>query len=431
MKDLLKWKESKRRKPLILKGARQVGKTWILKEFGKSFPDGCLYINFDKEDGLRSIFERTKDTNIIIEELALISGRRITKDTLIIFDEIQACNAALNSLKYFYEDNPEYYIACAGSLLGIDLAEGFPVGKVNYIEMYPMTYEEFLLACDDRRLLSAMDEFSINRPVPDVMYISYIERMKQYFTVGGMPEAVKSWSVNRDPEEVDEILEEIIFAYERDMGKYPDKNDIPKVHYIWDSVASQLARDNKKFRYKAAKEGARAREYENALNWLVNADILHKVNAITKPGLPLSAYDDISAFKIFMNDVGILRRKSGLSGAAFSEQSALFEEFKGAFTENYVLQSLITQLKVSPRYWKDSKHEVDFVVQHNDKVIPIEVKAGNSVKTVSMKRYAAQNDCPLMLRVSLRNITLDGNVLNIPLFLTDRACDLMASVQAV
>lgn len=431
MKDLLKWKESKRRKPLILKGARQVGKTWILKEFGKSFTDGCLYINFDKEEGLRSIFERTKDTNIIIDELALVSGRRITENTLIIFDEIQACSAAFNSLKYFCEDNPGYYIACAGSLLGIDPAEGFPVGKVNYIEMYPMTYEEFLLACDDRRLLSAMDEFSINRPVPDVMYISYIERMKQYFTVGGMPEAVKSWSENRDPEEVDEILEEIIFAYERDMGKRPDKNDIPKVHYIWDSVASQLARDNKKFLYKAAREGARAREYENALNWLVNADILHKVNAITKPGLPISANDDLSAFKIFMNDVGILRRKSGLSGAAFSEQSALFEEFKGAFTENYVLQSLITQLKVKPRYWKDTKHEVDFVVQHNDKVIPVEVKSGRSVKTVSMKRYAAQYDCPLMLRISLKNITQDGNVLNIPLFLTDRACALMASVQAV
>ena len=426
MNDLLKWKGSKRRKPLILKGARQVGKTWILKEFGKSFPDGSLYFNFDKEEGLRSIFEKTKDTNIIIDELALVSGRKITEDTLIIFDEIQACSAALNSLKYFCEDNPEYYIACAGSLLGIDLAEGFPVGKVNCIEMHPMTYEEFLLACDDRRLLSALDEFGINRPVPDVMYISYIERMKQYFTVGGMPEAVKSWSENRDPEEVDEILEEIIFAYERDMGKHPDKNDIPKVHYIWDSVASQLARENKKFLYNAAREGARAREYENALNWLVNADILHKVNAITKPGLPVSAYDDLSAFKIFMNDVGILRKKSGLSGAAFSEQSALFEEFRGAFTENYVLQSLITQLKVKPRYWKDTKHEVDFIVQHNDVVVPVEVKAGSSVKTVSMKRYAAQYDCPLMLRISLKNITQDGNVLNIPLFLTDRACTLMS-----
>ena len=416
-RQLMRWKESHRRKPLILRGARQVGKTWILKDFGNRFPDGAVYINFEKEPAYKEFFSQTKDIGQILSQLALATGKKITAQTLLILDEIGECPDALNCLKYFCEDRPELFVAAAGSLLGLDLAKGFPVGKVNYLEMYPMTFSEFLSALGEDSLREYMESICQIEAIPALFFSRFTQRLREYFFVGGMPEAVASWCEYQDAAEIDEILQEILFAYERDMGKHPEKSDVPKVHYLWDSIPSQLARENKKFLYSAAKNGARAREYENALNWLVNADMVKKVYAVTKPGLPVSAYEDLAAFKIYMGDIGLLRKKSVVGYEAFLKQSDIFTEFKGAFTENYVLQSLIPSSEAPIHYWKDSRYEVDFILQKDNDIIPVETKSGKSVKTPGMKHYGQYYQPRLMLRASMRNLSFDGEILNIPLFL--------------
>lgn len=427
MDDLVKWKNSKRRKPLILRGARQVGKTWALQEFGKSFQNGYAYFNFDKNPEYNQFFETTKDVKRIIKNLAMASGQRINPETLLIFDEIQSCPEALNTLKYFCEDLPEYYIASAGSLLGIKLSQGFPVGKVDFLNLGPMTFTEFLIANGDgcfAEYISEIDEIS---NIPDAFFNPLIEKLKMYFVVGGMPEPVLIWTQDRDAAAANKAQENILMSYENDFGKHADKNDFPKLQYIWDSLPSQLSRENKKFLYSAVKPGARAREYENALNWLYNADLIHKVFRITKPGLPMSAYDDLSSFKIYMSDTGLLRCHSKLDISAFKEKNKLFTEFKGALTENYVLESIARQFNDVPRYWKDNNYEVDFIVQRENKVIPIEVKAGTNVGASSIKRYYAkyESETPIIVRLSLKNLSLDGNILNIPLFLVDRLNELI------
>ena len=418
--DLRRWKESKRRKPLILKGARQVGKTWILEKFGEEFEDGFLRINFDKQVEYRQFFESTKDVHRILKNIAMASGRKITDKTLIIFDEIQACPDALNSLKYFCEDAPEYYIACAGSLLGLRLAKGFPVGKVDFLEMGPMTFTEFLLAGGDDNFVEYLSTVDAIENIPDAFLNPLCEKLKMYFVVGGMPEAVLVWTEDGDVKAADKVLSDILTSYEGDFGKYADKTDVPKIQMIWDSVPSQLARENKKFLYSAVKEGARAREYENALNWLRDADLLRKTFRVSKPGIPISAYDDLSAFKIYMLDVGLLRKHAHLSTSAFVEGNRLFTEFKGALTENYVLQSLAGRYEVSPRYWSETPYEVDFVIQRENDIIPVEAKAGANVKSTSLKAYCRKyEDAKLLVRFSLKNLSLDGKILNVPLFMID------------
>ena len=421
MKSLSEWRASKRRKPLVLRGARQVGKTWVLEEFGKNFPGGCVRFNFDKNPEYAQFFQSTKDVKRILQNLAMASGQRITPDTLIIFDEIQACGAALNSLKYFKEDAPEYYVASAGSLLGLQLSSGFPVGQVDFLEMGPMTFTEFLYADGADNFadyLASVNEFT---PVPDAFFTPLTEKLKHYFITGGMPESVLVWTEDKDPREVDSVLTDIIYSYESDFGKHAAPEDVPKIRYIWQSLPSQLAKENKKFLYNVVKPGARAREYENALNWLKDADIVSKVNRITKPGLPVSAYDDLSAFKIYAVDVGLLRRLSHLPTTAFVEQNRLFTEFKGALTENFVHQSLKRHFEVAPRYWSEAPYEVDFLVQRGDDIIPIEAKAGESIKSTSLKRYAKnyEEETPLMIRLSMRNLSFDGKLLNVPLFMVD------------
>jgi len=421
MKSLSEWRASKRRKPLVLRGARQVGKTWVLEEFGKNFPGGCVRFNFDKNPEYAQFFQSTKDVKRILQNLAMASGQRITPDTLIIFDEIQACGAALNSLKYFKEDAPEYYVASAGSLLGLQLSSGFPVGQVDFLEMGPMTFTEFLYADGADNFadyLASVNEFT---PVPDAFFTPLTEKLKHYFITGGMPESVLVWTEDKDPREVDSVLTDIIYSYESDFGKHAAPEDVPKIRYIWQSLPSQLAKENKKFLYSVVKPGARAREYENALNWLKDADIVSKVNRITKPGLPVSAYDDLSAFKIYAVDVGLLRRLSHLPTTAFVEQNRLFTEFKGALTENFVHQSLKRHFEVAPRYWSEAPYEVDFLVQRGDDIIPIEAKAGESIKSTSLKRYAKnyEEETPLMIRLSMRNLSFDGKLLNVPLFMVD------------
>ncbi len=421
MTDLLKWKESKRRKPLVLLGARQVGKTWILEEFGKTFPDGFVKINFDKQPELHQFFRTTKDVRRIISNLSLAVGRPITERTLIIFDEIQECEDALNSLKYFCEDAPEYYVASAGSLLGLMLSKGFPVGKVDFLRMTPMSFEEFLEANGDGNLVQYMKSIDSIENIPDMFSGPLKEKLKMYYVIGGMPEAVKVWTEDGDIREVDRVQNDILEAYEHDFAKHADPFDVPKIRLIWNSLPSQLARENKKFLYSVVKKSARAREYENALNWLVNADLVKKVPRITKPGIPLSAYEDLEAFKIYMGDVGLLRRHSRLSSSTFSEENRLFEEFKGALTENYVMESLLNIPDISIYYWSETPYEVDFVIQLENDVFPVEAKSGINIKAASIKNYAKEfaDQTKLCVRLSLRNLSYDGNLLNVPLYLAD------------
>jgi len=432
MKKLLAWKESPYRKPLILKGVRQVGKTWLLKEFGKRYYENVAYFNFDENEEYRQFFETTKDVERILQNLTLASGQNILPEkTLIIFDEVQDCPKVINSLKYFCENAPEYHIVSAGSLLGIALAKpsAFPVGKVNFLQIHPMSFEEFLLANGDGNLLSVLENWDRLEPLPDAFFNPLCEKLKMYYITGGMPEAVLMWTEARDVSAMQEALSNLIDAYERDFAKHPDTSTYPKISLVWKSIPSQLSRENKKFIYKVVKEGARAREYEDALQWLVDAGLVQKIYRSTAPGLPVSAYDDVSAFKLYMTDVGVLRRLAGLSPTAFGEGERLFVEFKGALTENYILQSLLTQLEVTPRYWSQSNppYEVDFLVQRENEMIPIEVKSSANLTSKSLKKFGELYSDKIKLRVrfSLDNLKLDGDLLNIPLFMAGQAHRLM------
>lgn len=423
---LLVWKKSPYRKPLILKGVRQVGKTWILKEFGRLYYDSVAYFNFDENPEFKQFFQLTKDVNRILQNLMLVSGQKIEPDnTLIIFDEVQDCPEVINSLKYFCENAPHYHVACASSLLGVAPAKpsSFPVGKVNFMQIDPMSFTEFLLANGDENLVHYLESIESIEPIPEAFFNPLSEKLKMYYVTGGMPESVLMWTEARDVNAMQEALSAIIEAYERDFGKHPNASEFPKISMIWKSISSQLARENKKFLYKAVKEGARAREYEDALQWLVDAKLVHKVYRCTAPGLPLSAYDDLSAFKIYLVDVGLLRSLSQLAPSAFGEGNRLFTEFKGALTENYVLQTLVTQFEVEPRYWSQTNppYEVDFLIQRENDIFPVEVKAETNTKSRSLKKYKElfADQVKLRIRFSLDNLKLDGDVLNIPLFMAD------------
>ncbi len=426
LKKLVEWKDSKYRKPLILKGVRQVGKTWVLKEFGRRYYDNVAYFNFDENEEYKQFFETTKDVNRILQNLTFMSGQNIVPEkTLIIFDEVQDCPKVINSLKYFCENAPQYHIVCAGSLLGIALAKpsSFPVGKVNFMQIDPMTFTEFLLANGDENLAKYLEAVDTIEPIPDAFFNPLYEKLKMYYVTGGMPESVKRWTEGRDVSAMQEALSEIIGSYERDFAKHPDVSEFPKISMIWRSVPSQLARENKKFIYKVVKPGARAREYEDALQWLVDARLVHKIYRSTAPGLPIAAYDDLSAFKIYMVDVGLLRRLSMLSPTAFGEGNRLFTEFKGSLTENYVLQTLLTQFEVTPRYWSQTNppYEVDFLIQRDNDIFPVEVKSEANTASKSLKKFKElfSDQVKLRIRFSLDNLKLDGDVLNIPLFMAD------------
>ena len=427
LKELLNWKNSLYRKPLILEGVRQVGKTWLLKEFGRRYYENTAYFNFDENEEYRQFFETTKDVSRILQNLMMASSQKILPEkTLLIFDEIQDCPQVINSLKYFCENAPEYHIASAGSLLGIALAKpsSFPVGKVNFMQIDPMTFSEFLLANGDENLASYLSGIDKLDPLPDAFFNPLYEKLKMYYITGGMPEAVRMWTEARDVDAMQKALSDIIGAYERDFAKHPDSSEFPKISMIWKSVPSQLARENKKFIYRAVKEGARAREYEDALQWLADARLIHKIYRSSAPGLPVSAYDDLSAFKIYMADVGLLRRLAMLSPTAFGEGNRLFTEFKGALTENYVLQTLITQFEGVPRYWSQTNppYEVDFLIQRDNDIFPIEVKSETNTASKSLRKFKELfgDKVKLRIRFSLDNLKLDGDVLNIPLFMADQ-----------
>ena len=428
LNDLLKWKESKYRKPLILKGVRQVGKTWVLKEFGKRYYENTAYFNFDENEEYRQFFETTKDTQRILQNLMLASGQKIKPlETLIIFDEVQDCPNVINSMKYFYENANEYHVACAGSLLGIALAKpsSFPVGMVDFMQINPMTLTEFLTANGDDNLVKYLDSVNAIENIPGAFFNPLYEKLKMYYITGGMPESVKMWTQERDVEQMQTVLSNIIGAYERDFAKHPDPKDFPKISMVWKSVPSQLARENKKFIYKVVKEGARAREYEDALQWLADTELVRKVYRSTAPGLPIAAYDDLSAFKLYLVDVGLLRRLSLLAPSAFGEGNRLFTEFKGALSENYVLQALINQFEAAPRYWSvdNPRYEVDFLIQRENDIIPVEVKSEDNVESKSLKKFKEKFGDKIKLRVrfSLNNLKMDDDLLNIPLFMADYA----------
>lgn len=425
---LYAWKNRKSKKPLIIKGARQVGKTSLIKSFGQKAYEDIAYFNFDEQTDLKQFFEVTKDPQRLLQNLSLVHGHAIQPNsTLIVFDEIQECKAALNALKYFNEKAPEYDIICAGSLLGITLGNqaSFPVGKVEFLEAFPLTFMEFLQKAD-ANLYEFVNTVTPTNPIPDLFFNSLKEKFKMYFISGGMPEAAKILLEEFDIERTQQVLNDILQAYELDFSKHTELKDIPKIGYTWDSIPSQLSRENKKFLYQVVKTGARAREYEDALLWLIQAGFVYKVSKNNKPNLPLSAYDDLSAFKIYMLDVGLLRRKSELDPMAFKEGNRLFTEFKGAFSENYILQALLPQLDVMPRYWtSNGKAEVDFLIQYKNEIIPIEVKSDENIRSKSLAYYSQSYEPKIKVRFSLRNLEFNNGLLNIPLFLADKTVEFL------
>jgi len=422
LKKLTAWKQTQDRKPLILQGARQVGKTWLLTHFGAAEFDNVAYFNFEAQPDLKQFFENTKDVPRIVQNLSLVHGQPILpQKTLIIFDEIQECNDALNALKYFCENAPEYAVASAGSLLGVAMSRGnsFPVGKVDFLQLNPVSFSEFLSAAD-AKLFDYLESIDRIEPLPDIFFHPLVEKLKMYFICGGMPEAVVALLEKQDLDRTQQVLQNIINAYALDFSKHAENKEIPKLNYLWSSIPSQLARDNKKFLYQTVKQGARSREYEDALLWLSHAGLVHRIFRISKPGLPLSAYDDLSAFKLYLIDVGLLRRLSFLDPIAIREGNRLFMEFKGALSENFILQHLIANFEGIPRYWTSaSQAEVDFLIQVKNDIIPVEVKSDESIRSKSLAVYNDSYHPPVRIRYSLKNLKKDGGLLNIPLFMVD------------
>ncbi len=421
MDELLKWKLRKNRKPLILRGARQVGKTYILNEFGKENYETIAYFNFDNDENLYNIFEYTKDPKRIIENLLLYCGKKISEEkTLIFFDEIQECPNALNSLKYFCENASSYHIVCAGSLLGIKLSKsGFPVGKVDFLDMTPMTFTEFLKADNCGNLLEYLSSINKIEAIPDLFFVPLEEKLKAYFIIGGMPEVVDSWVLNKDIEEVNRLQDSIIRSYENDFSKHTTNSESNKISLVWNSIPSQLAKNNKKFLYQVIKEGARAREYEDAINWLKDADIVLKINNVTKPELPLSAYHDLTSFKIYLNDVGLLRSKTNIDSKIAIAKDDIYGEYKGSLTENYILNMLKNIYGNCISYYTFDNFEIDYVLQTKNEIIPIEVKSGKNINNISLTKYNEKYNPKLRIRLSMKNLSLDGNLLNVPLFMIE------------
>ena len=417
---LIAWKNKENRKPLLINGIRQVGKTWSIKNFAENYFDDFLYVNFDLEPDYSDIFKRSKDPKKILFELSILFERKFDPAaTLIFFDEIQGSNEALNALKYFCEAPDDYYIIGAGSYLGIVLSQGasFPVGKVEMIELKPMTYKEFLIASGQNMLVDFIESIDRIEPISEPIFNKLNDYLREYYLVGGMPEAVKTWAGTRDFKQLENIQENIINAYFRDFSKYPPSNMIPKIIAIWDSIVSQLSRENRKFKYSEINKSARAREYENALEWLIAGNYLSKVTMVEKFQLPLKGYENTTHFKVYMPDIGLLRKMSEypISSLLEIKQNENIQ-FKGAMAENYVLQEMNATYTGGVYYWAKNNYEMDFVIQRNDQVLPIEIRAGQNVKSKSMTKLLERIDKGV--RISMRNLTCDGKLINIPLALT-------------
>lgn len=417
------WKESDIRKPILLQGARQTGKTWVMEQFGKQYFEYVAYFNFEKMKELNAVFEKTKDTGRILKELILFTDVPIEAGkTLLIFDEIQECEDALNSLKYFYEDAPQYHVMAAGSLLGVAVRKkkmSVPVGKVEIFRMYPVSFREFLSAANPK-LFDFIHQIERIEPLPEIIAGQLTEEYKRYLVCGGMPEAVNSMLENKGTEAIEKILQQILDLYTLDFSKYADPVNVPRIRNLWISLPSQLAKENRKFIYKVIKTGARAREYEDALLWLEEAGLIYRIFNITKPGLPLTAYRDISAFKIYAFDCGILRRLARLSPEIILNSHVGYTEFKGALMENAILQSIVLQHDGLPFYWNsDNRAEVDFILQNSTEIIPVEVKAEGRVSGKSLSVYAAKYNPALKIRFTANNLKMEQGLINIPHYLSD------------
>ena len=417
LKLLENWKDDPDRKPLIIRGARQVGKTWLLTEFGEKQYDDHVSFNFDEQTELKPIFESNKNPQRIIELLSFLCGRKIIPgETLIIFDEIQECPDALNALKYFREKANEYHIACAGSLLGTLLAEpkSFPVGQVNLIDLYPLSFDEFLAAVNEP-LFEYFAQIEKGDVIEEVFHNRLIEAYNYYLIIGGLPECVGSWVQNKDPQKVRRIQNELITIYENDFGKHNGKINSGRLLLIFRSIVSQLSKGNEKFIYGYIREGARAREYEDAIEWLVSAGMLNRVYNVSKPEHPLKAFDQLNYYKLFLFDTGLLKHMAGIDNAAILLKSDY--QFKGALTENYILQQLKGQYDIEPRFYNFSHGEIDFLIQDGAEVIPVEVKGGEDKRAAGFKSYIKDRKPRAAIRYSKRGYTTDGAITNIPLYL--------------
>jgi len=419
IEKLYKWKEDKYRKPLIIEGARQVGKTWLMKEFGLEAYADTVYINFDSNPRMAELFSSDLNTDRLIMGFELYSGKKIEADnTLLIFDEIQEVPRALSSLKYFCENAPEYHIICAGSLLGIALHEGtsFPVGKVDFLKLYPLSYREFLKATGNDRFAELLDKQDFEMITSFKQ--TYIDALRQYYFVGGMPEAVCSFAEDKDFSKVREIQRNILTAYEQDFSKHAPNEIVPKIRMIWNSIPSQLAKENKKFLYGLVREGGRAKEYETAIMWLTDCGLVHRVGRVNSAGIPLKSYEDLHAFKLFIVDVGLLGCMTGLRQSALLDGNDMFTEFKGALTEQYVCQQLMTIEDLVVYYYTNERGicEVDFVIDTGNMVIPVEVKAEVNLRAKSLRTYRDKYMPEISIRTSMADYKIEDQMVNLPLY---------------
>ena len=425
MEKLVAWKSSDERKPMVLKGARQVGKTWLMKEFGKNYYKSFVYFNFDEEDELKSIFETNKNPQRIIELLSMIAGEKIHPlDTLVIFDEVQECPEALNALKYFKEKANEYHVIAAGSLLGTLLAKpkSYPVGMVNLLDIFPLTFEEFLEATD-APLFAYYKDIHKEQQIEEIFHNRLLGAYNNYLIIGGMPECVSSWLKHKDPAKIAQIQRELIEVYENDFSKHNGKVNSGRILMVFRSIVTQLAKSNEKFMYGAVREGARARDFEEAIEWLVSAGMLNRIYNVSKLEHPLSAFDKLDQFKLFLFDTGLLKQMAGIDNSAILLKSTY--QFKGQLTENYVLQQLRGQFDVMPRYFSSRNGEIDFVLQCGMDIIPVETKGGEDKSAPTFKKYVADNHPQYAVRFSKMGYRKDGNITNIPLYLVGKTKELL------
>ncbi|SFH36127.1 hypothetical protein SAMN05216405_2908 [Lachnospiraceae bacterium NLAE-zl-G231] len=425
IEDLIRWKSSEERKPMVLKGARQVGKTWLMKEFGKNYYNSYVYFNFDEEDELKSIFEVNKNPYRIIELLSMIAGEKIIPgETLVIFDEVQECPEALNSLKYFKEKANDYHVIAAGSLLGTLLAKpkSYPVGMVNLLDIFPLTFDEFLEAIDEP-LYAYYCSIEKEQHIEEIFHNRLLEAYNYYLIIGGMPECVASWVKYKDPARIARIQRELIEVYENDFSKHNGKVNSGRILMVFRSIASQLAKPNEKFMYGAVREGGRARDFEEAIEWLVSAGMINRVYNVSKMEHPLSAFDKLDNFKLFVFDTGLLKHMAGLDNSAILLKNDY--QFKGPLTENYVLQQLRGQFDIEPRYYSDKNSEIDFIIQHGTEIIPIETKGGEDKSAPSFKRYIIEKKPEHAIRFSKRGYLKNGLITNMPLYLARKMRDLL------
>ena len=423
MEKLLNWKQSKRRKPLIIEGALQVGKTWLMKEFGRQAYADTVYINFDANSRMAELFASDLNTDRLILGLELYVGHKIDPESsLLIFDEVQEVPRALASLKYFYENAPQYHIVCAGSLLGIALHQGtsFPVGKVDFLKLYPLSFREFLMATGQEQFAELLDKQDFQMITSFKQ--TYIDALKYYYFVGGMPEAVACFAESKDFNEVREIQKRILAAYEQDFSKHAPNEIVPRLRMLWNSIPSQLAKENKKFIYGLVREGGRAKDYETAILWLSDCGLVHKVSRVNAAGIPLRAYEDLKAFKLFVLDVGLLGCMTGLRQRTLLDGNDLFVEFKGALTEQYVCQQLQPIEDLDVYYYTNDRGscEVDFVVDTGERIIPVEVKAETNLKAKSLRTYREKFSPEISIRTSMADYKKEDWLVNLPLYAIDQ-----------